>query len=187
MDPQRLEDLAAVRRFLDGDREAMNELVQRYYRPLAGVLLRLLGDVHDAADVAQDVFVRIHKTVGGFDPEKGSFFTWLCLQAHSCRDGHLSKRRRRHEVPLGVGGAAEAPDEKGSPDARLLLREEWEKVVAAIDQLPPKHCDVLRARLLEGLSVKETAERLGIPEGTVGSRESIAKARLRDLLKGNDL
>jgi RNA polymerase sigma-70 factor (ECF subfamily) len=72
-----MDDAALVRRCLEGDKRAFDELVQRYRDRIYGMALHLLGDKDLAEDIAQEAFLRAFQRLTLFDPNKGSFSTWL--------------------------------------------------------------------------------------------------------------
>ena len=154
--------------------ETMRSLYRIYGGELYGFALNCLGDRGLAEEVVQDVFTRVWRHAGEYDRGRGSVRTWLYGIA---RNAIVDlERHRSRRPPMAV---REPEEEAGSPDEpieRALLR--WQ-VQAAIARLTPEHREVVRLAHLGGLTVKEVAELLGLPEGTVKSRTYYALQNLR--------
>jgi RNA polymerase sigma factor (sigma-70 family) len=156
--------------------EAFAELVRRHGPMVLGVCRRILGDAHDAEDAFQATFLVLARKAAAV-VRREKIAAWLhCIAARTAKEARLraARRRAREErvsMPINV-----APPGDGFPnDLRDILDEE-------LARLPARHRGALVLCELEGLSRPEAARRLGIPEGTLSSRLSRAKARLRDRL-----
>lgn len=178
-----LPDEELVRAFLEGDREAFEELVRRYHPVVLNMASRLLGNRNDAADVCQEVFILLLRKLGSFRGE-AKFSTWLYrVSLNACHDH--ARRARRH-VSLSESPGEDMPEmEQLLPDEGLegpeesMEREEVRrKVQEAIRRLPPKFKEVIYLHDISGCNYKEVAEILDINLGTVKSRLNRARARL---------
>ncbi len=163
-----------------GDRRAFSALVDRHKRRVYLTAFHLVGSHGDADDVAQETFVRAYKGIGEFDG-RSSVFTWLYRICVNAGLNHLRKRDRRKQVyiedyplPPEVEGRV-GSDEK----RRLEARQMWLKVARAVDALPEDQKVVVVLGQLEGLSQKEMAEVLEVPEGTIAWRLHQARKSLR--------
>lgn len=135
---------------------------------------RILGNWADAEDVAQEVFVRLHRR--GLDfPNDAALGGWLYrVTVNLCLD------RTRSSKP-----AEELPEllsENASPEAEVLRDERKRTLMAALAMLPPKERAAVVLREIEGLSTAEVAAILGSSDGTVRSQVAKALARLRTIL-----
>ena len=163
-----------MRRFRDGDPGAVRVVYQRYGRSVFTVAFRALGDRSLAEEAVQQTFLQAWRAAARFDPERDPA-PWLYAIARRVAVD-LHRRERRHD-------SAE-PDE---PDVAVLPQsfegtwEAWE-VRSALDRVPDDERDILRATHYLGRTHEETAERLGIPVGTVKSRSYRAHRRLAELL-----
>ncbi|MBC7247495.1 MAG: sigma-70 family RNA polymerase sigma factor [Actinobacteria bacterium] len=184
-----LPDEELVRAFLEGDREAFEELVRRYHPVVLNMACRLLGNRDDAADVCQEVFILLLRKLGSFRGE-AKFSTWLYrVSLNACHDH--ARRARRH-VSLSESPGEDMPEmEQLLPDEGLegpeesMEREEVRrKVQEAIRRLPPKFKEVIYLHDISGCNYKEVAEILDINLGTVKSRLNRARARLAGELEG---
>jgi RNA polymerase sigma-70 factor (ECF subfamily) len=171
----RQEDAACVERARQGDEQAFRELVERHRDRAYGLALRILRSVPEAEDAAQEAFVSAWQALPNFRGESG-FSTWLYrIVAHRSFDRlEQLKRRRTHEATIGSAGepAAEAHDSESQARARRL-----ERLMAA---LSPVQRAAVTLYYWQDHSVEGTAAALGIPENTVKTHLSRARAQLRE-------
>ena len=130
------EDLDAMRRLQAGDELALNELMQRWQKPLMGFVFRYLGNQQDAVDIAQETFVRVYEHRARFGGT-GTFSTWLfAIAVNLCRN-HARWRSRHPNVSLDVDepAHAELPDASPQPwenaesdDLAAAVRKEVQKL-----------------------------------------------------------
>jgi len=146
-----------------------------------GAAVCIVRDGNSAQDVVQDVFVELWSHPDRYDPAAGSLRTYLTLLArHRAVDTVRSELRRvaRHErhYRLTVG------DEPRSPGEEVLTADMASTVRAAIEQLPAAQRQVVELAYFEGLTYREVALAVGIPEGTAKSRLRLALAKLETVL-----
>ena len=172
-----VDDRALLARHTAGDREAFAELVARHRDRLWRVALRTLGNPEDAADAVQDALVSAYRAAAGYRGD-AAVTTWLHrITVNACID--LARRRASRPTTtltdhdLGRGGAVE-----GSYDASDAATA----VMGALRQLPVDQAAAVVIVDIEGFSVREAAEILQAPEGTVKSRCARGRARLAELL-----
>jgi RNA polymerase sigma-70 factor (ECF subfamily) len=177
-----LDDDALVRRTLAGHRDAFGGLVARYQGRLVAICGQITGDYDQAADLAQEAFLRAYTNLERYQPGR-SFFAWLYRIAVN---GALNYRNRRPPAPVrGQPGAAAllaAPDPAPSPEAHAEQADLAHQVQAAIAQLPAEYAAVLALRYGADLDYAAIAATLDVPLGTVKIRLFRAKALLRPLL-----
>jgi RNA polymerase sigma-70 factor (ECF subfamily) len=174
-DPAEGDLLARAR---SGDIVAFEEIVGRYQRRVYGVAYRIVRRHDVADDVAQETFIRAHRALGSFDVAR-PFGPWICRIAANLAINHVrSPRSREEELPEGH---AEAPAPSGgNPLARVLDREAKAVLDEAMARLPAEQRAVFALRVVEELSYREIAETLDISIGTVMSRLSRAREKLRE-------
>jgi RNA polymerase sigma-70 factor, ECF subfamily len=161
----------------DESGDDLRELYRRYSAELFGFAYNALGDRGLAEEVVQDVFARAWRAARDYDPRRASVRTWL----YSIARNRVVDARRRAAVRPGLA-PADAPESPAEVDQALeqaVLR--WQ-VAAALARLSPEHREVIRLAHYGGLSLREIAERKGIPLGTVKSRTSYALRSLRLIL-----
>jgi RNA polymerase sigma-70 factor (ECF subfamily) len=135
---------------------------------------------HDVADdVTQEAFIRAHRALGSFDPGR-PFGPWICRIAANLAINQVRSPRSREE-PLPEGHAEEPTGDLG-PEAAVLEREGREVLRRALLDLPPEQRAVFVLRVHEELSYREIADALDLSMGTVMSRLSRAREKLRDAL-----
>ncbi len=166
-------DRALVRRFLDGERAAGDELVNRYHRSVFNVALRMLGNVQDAEDVTQTVFGNAFAALDSYDP-KYRFFSWIYRM--TVNESLNTLKRRRNVVSLdGIDVPAPGAISQSAADAEA-------RVGSALLELKPDDRAVVVLRHFVSFSYEEISDVLGIPVKTVKSRLFTARERLRQSL-----
>ena len=172
---------ALVRRAQAGDRDAFRSLYQAYQDRVFATAYRIAGDRETAADLAQEVFVKVFEELPGF--RFGSrFSTWLYRVAanHAINKASETARHARLNERVAREKPSVAP---AAPAARDRFADE--RIQAALGGLSVKLRVVTVLRYLEGLSYEEIAEALDLSVGTVKSRLFLAHATLKEAL--NDL
>lgn len=170
--------VAAARR---GDQEAFGELVRLYEKRVLALTQRMCGDPEDAAEAAQEAFFAAWQGLKGFRGES-SFSTWLYrLASNACVDLLRREGRRRAAVSLDDGEPA-VPASIPSPQEEAERRELGERIEEGLRALPPEYRAVLVLREIHQLRYGEIAEALGVDIGTVKSRISRGRERLRRFL-----
>ena len=177
---------ALIARARDGDLTAFNSLVVRFQDPVYSLALRMLGSPQAAEDAAQEAFIRAWRRLDSF--RGGRFQSWLfTIVANLSRD-ELRRRGRRPQTSLDAArddpdrASLDPADEGPSPesiaeqgDLRTLLEQ-------ALAQLPDDWREVVVLSDVQDLAYDEIAAITGLPLGTVKSRLSRARGRLRDII-----
>lgn len=172
-----------------GHLPAFNQIILHYQGLAYSVAYRIVGDEDSAADATQDAFVKAFQRLGQY--RGGSFKAWMLrIVTNTCYDA-LRARKRRPTVPLDN----ERDDEESDPDynpwlvdtaerpeAYVVRKELAGAIQVAIGQLPPDQRTALILADIEGLDYEEIADAMGTALGTVKSRLSRARAKMRDLL-----
>jgi len=186
------EDRGLVAELQAGSEDAFIYLMGVYQHPVFNLILHIVGDTADAADVLQEVFVKVFKGISQFHGES-SLKTWIYRiavhEASNQKRGWL--RRHRHE-PISIdddGGAprvaiAEGQKAVETPYQALELAERQDVVRRALAALAEPYRTVVILREIEGLSYEEIMQVLGIAEGTVKSRLMRGRELLRRKLDG---
>jgi len=168
-------DAMLVQACLAGDRSAFSELVDSYEGKLFNVAYRITGSRDDAMDVTQATFLKAYEKLHTFDLSR-TFFSWIYRIA--INEALNLVRRTRNTAPLDL----ETADPEKSPEESAQEGETRRFVQASLMRLQPDHRAVIVLRHLQGLSYREIAEVLGIPEKTVKSRLFSARRALRTIL-----
>jgi RNA polymerase sigma-70 factor (ECF subfamily) len=187
-----LEDARAaallVRRCLAGDAVAWEEIVRLYHRRIYNLCYRFAGSADDAQDLAQEVFIRMYRTLKSYDVERGAFITWVTSMTHNLLVDHFRKTRQdritdsldaapsEHEDAMTLG---ERIQDKGAPpDAGVQQSETRQTVHLALQKLSPELREAVILRDLQDMDYREIATVLRVPEGTVKSRINRGRAEL---------
>jgi RNA polymerase sigma factor (sigma-70 family) len=174
--------IAAARR---GDPQAFNNLVLIYQSQVYNLAYRILGDTEAAADASQEAFLSAFRHVKRF--RGGSFRAWLLrIVTNACYD--QLRRKQRHPtspletVPGRPDRASLLVDPGEDPENHVLRRELHQVLQTGIRSLPPDQRITLVLADVEGLSYREIAAVTQVSLGTVKSRLSRGRAKLRDYL-----
>ncbi len=170
-EPSDEQDRALVRQCLEGQRDAIGALVDRYQKRLFNVALRMLGNVQDAEDVTQTVFLNAYLKLRSYDP-KYRFFSWIYRM--TVNESLNALKRRKPTVTLEDSLENQAPG--AAPDR---VAEAEDRVGKALMRLKPDDRAVVVLCHFVSFSYQEIAEVLEIPVKTVKSRLFTARERLR--------
>ena len=162
-----------------GDEIAVAELYNAYFPRVYRYMLARIGNVGDAEDLTEEVFIRVLDALGRFEWREAPFSAWLFRIAHNAIISHQRRdgARGRH-APLSPTLPMNTQGPEEMVEARLTLEE----VMRATENLPEAQRQVIALRFGAGLSVAETARALGKGEGNVKVIQHKAIAKLRDLL-----
>ena len=162
---------------------ALSKLYDRYSRTVFGVGLKVLGDRSMAEELVQEVFLKVWRSSGTFDPTRSSFSTWLYRVTRSVAFD-LSRKRARRVRPVSDGDPYldSAGDSTAGPQE--VVDESWLswRVSRALETLDAPHREVIDLAYFGGLSQREISEQTGVPLGTVKTRTASAYKSLREEL-----
>ena len=156
------------------------EVVEQHGARVYRLAYRLTGNVHDAEDLTQDVFVRVFRSLHSYTP--GTFEGWL---HRITTNVFLDKMRRKQRIrfdALSDEAAARLPSRSAGPEQAYVERNFDHDVQQALDSLSPEFRAAVVLCDIEGLSYEEIADVLGIKLGTVRSRIHRGRAQLREAL-----
>jgi RNA polymerase sigma-70 factor (ECF subfamily) len=183
-------EIDLIRRAAAGDAPAFEALVRAHAAAVVSIATAELGDPTTGAEVAQDVFVRLHRSLSTFRHE-ARLRTWLVrVTINACADQRRARRRRdRRLVPMeGIGprDAGALVDRAESFESLESRRVDRVRVRAAIDELPAALRVLIVLRYDAGLEYREIAHTLSMPQGTVATRMARALRQLRAALSAPD-
>jgi RNA polymerase sigma-70 factor, ECF subfamily len=188
------DEAALIEELRAGSEEAFAWLLARYHQPIYSLLARTVRDQADAADLAQEVFVKVFRGVRHFHGES-SLRTWIYRIAlhEASNQRRWWKRHKQHEVPIEQEVAESESgnpvrlkellvDPAQSPFDSAVHQENRERVERALRQVPEPFRTTLILRDIEGFVYEEVADMQGINLGTVKSRLVRGRACLKALL-----
>jgi RNA polymerase sigma-70 factor (ECF subfamily) len=185
-----------VRRCVEGDGAAWGDLVRLHNRRVYNICYRFTGSPDDAEDLAQEVFIKVYRTLKTYDSSKGAFTTWVTTVTRNLLVDHF--RRSKHErVTDSLDAPASADSDAGSttrgdliedtaavsPDQKVGRSDTQKLVQQALQKLSPDLREAVILRDLQDMDYKEIAAALHVPEGTVKSRINRGRAELSRLLQ----
>lgn len=187
----RAEDSVLTAELKSGSEEAFALLIAQYQAPVYSLISRILNDPSDAADITQDVFIKVFRSIGSFHGDS-SLRTWIYRialhEASNQRRWWFRHKGREVTIEMETSGSEQSNstylkdmlvDEHASPYELTAHEELREKVEAELRRLPEPFGTVVILRDLEGMSYDEIAEILGTHLGTVKSRLVRGRAMLR--------
>src|ERR1700677_522954 len=189
------EDAALVADLKAGSEDAFSVLIAQYHQPLYSLIARSLNDPADAADITQEVFIKVFRSIRGFHGE-ASLRTWLYRIAlhEASNQRRWWSRHKKQEITIdspaesdddesaGLCLSATLADHADSPFDHASQTETRERVEAALRQLPEAFRTVVILREIEGFAYEEIAEILNVNLGTIKCRLTRGRSALRALL-----
>ncbi len=184
---------ALVRRCVAGDVVAWEEIVHQYHRRIYNLCYRFAGSADDAQDLTQEVFIKMYRTLGSYDVDRGAFVTWVTTVTRNLLVDHFRRSKQdrvtdsldvpasEHEDAMPLSDRIE--DKGPAPDASVQSRETRETVHRALQKLSPELREAVVLRDLQDMDYREIAAVLRVPEGTVKSRINRGRAELARLLQ----
>jgi RNA polymerase sigma-70 factor, ECF subfamily len=167
------DDLRTIQHVLDGDVDAFRKLVERYQTMLLSLIGNLVRDRSEREDLAQDTFLSAYVQLASYKPREGKFSTWLLTIARN-----KCLNRLRKQTPQPMESLPSMVDERNPADA-LAETEFFAQLDRALEALPLDQKTAFVLAEIQGLSHAEIGRIEDTPVGTVKSRISRAKERLR--------
>ena len=180
------EEAELVRRSQTGDHGAFNMIVERYQTQVFNVAARIVGNRTTAEDVTQETFISAFKAIRKF--RGGSLKSWLLRIASNSSKDFLRSSRRRPAESLDeslLNPSFQPASSEETPEQQALRGELGLQIQQAILALPEDQRIALVLIDVQGLSYEETAQAASTSVGTIKSRLSRARARVRDTLMQN--
>jgi len=188
------EEAILIEELQAGSEEAFAWLIARYHQPIYSLLARTIQDRDEAADLAQEVFIKVFRGVGNFHGQS-SLRTWIyriaLREASNCRRWWMRHRQQEVAIDQEMTESDCGPrtlvremlvDPADSPFDALLHEENRARVERALSQVPEPFRTTLILRDVEGFIYEEVAEMQGVNIGTVKSRLVRGRAHLKALL-----
>jgi RNA polymerase sigma-70 factor, ECF subfamily len=169
-----------IQRCLAGDQLAWESIVRLYRRKVFNVAYKFVGRHDEAEDLAQDIFLKVFKSLDTFD-RRANFQTWLIsVSRNLCIDHYRSVRKERETIDRDVDSTEVSPPSVGTPSqiAALEQRDRVELLREAMAALPATLRTAVLMRDIQECSYHEIARALKLPEGTVKSRINRGRTEL---------
>src|SRR5438093_1396640 len=170
---------ALIRRCLRGDQAAWESIVRQYWRKVFNIAYKFVGKHDEAEDLAQEIFLRIFKSLDTFD-RRANFQTWLIsVSRNLCIDHYRSVRKEREVIDRDVDANELSPISR--EPGQMAALEQRDRVVLlrqALAELPDTLRTAVLMRDIREMSYQEIADALRLPEGTVKSRINRGRTEL---------
>ena len=166
----------------------LDNVVSRYLSMFYKMAFRFLGNATDAEDAVQDALLSAYKHLGQFRGQ-AQLSTWLTTIVTNAARMQLRRRRRSYlslDEEQGEDGLAfseRLPDSKPSPEEVCSTAEARDRLVDCVKQLSPKLRQAFQLRDIDGLTTKEAALVLGVPQGTVKAQLARARAKIAGIIR----
>lgn len=173
-----------IERASGGDPSAFNRLMEAHERRMYAVALRMCFNREDAQDCLQEAMLRIYRSISGFKGQS-SFATWVYrITMNTCLDELRRKKNKQNTSLDSLLDTGWSPtDEGASPEKQAIQSETQRYLHEAIRSLPEDMRSAIVLRDIQGLSYEEIAQALDINVGTIKSRISRGREKLREKLK----
>jgi len=187
----REEDIQLIARARAGDERAFRALLDKYERPVFSICMRMVRNRDEAADLAQDAFIKVFAMLERYNPTY-AFSSWLFkITSNLCIDSIRKRRIETYPMDDPIDGekgeiVRQYQSDEPDPDAVLDRKQKMQRLNEAIEELPEHYRIMLILRHQENLSYEEIATTLEIPLGTVKARIHRAREMLRGYLEGKD-
>jgi RNA polymerase sigma-70 factor (ECF subfamily) len=161
-----------------GDTKAFRELVEQHQQQVRATVFGMLGNCPEAEEVSQEVFIRFYKKINQFEGN-AALSTYLTRIAINLSLNEIKRKQRRRKW-LSSSRTEDLPqiaDASTNPNRY----DNQEAIYKMLNLLEPDFRSVIVLRLIDGFSLKETAEILNLPQGTIASRLSRAQKKLKDI------
>lgn len=177
-----------IKQVLKGDQNAFSEIVELYKDKVYQLAYRMLGNRHEAEDIAQEAFLRAYINIHSYNPNR-KFSTWLYRIATNLSIDRIRKKKPDYYLDAEVAGTeglnmySQIPADTTLPEDELESMELQETIQNEILKLPEKYRSVIVLKYIEELSLKEISEILDLPVGTVKTRIHRGREALRNQLR----
>ena len=175
-----------IQRASGGDPAAFNRLMAQHEKKMYAVALRMFGNREDAQDCLQEAMLRVYRAIGGFKGQS-SFSTWLYrITMNTCLD-ELRKKKNKQNTSLDnlLDQGWSPSDGENVPEKQAMLHETRRQISGAIQELPEDMRAAVVLRDVHGLAYDEIADALNTNVGTIKSRISRGREKLREKLSKN--
>ncbi|WP_419954745.1 RNA polymerase sigma factor SigW [Neobacillus niacini] len=177
-----------IKQVLKGDQDAFAEIVELYSNSIYQLGYRMLGNRHEAEDIAQEAFIRAYVNIKSFNQDL-KFSTWLFRIATNLCIDRMRKKKPDYYLDAEVSGTdgltmySQLASNSPLPENELESLELQESVQKEILKLPEKYRSVIVLKYIEELSLNEISEILDLPLGTVKTRIHRGREALRQQLR----
>lgn len=166
-----------------GDGRAFSMLIENHERFVFNVVYRITGNAEDARDVSQEAFIKAFKNFESYD-ESSAFSTWLYRIAVNTAIDYIRKRKKENSISF-EDYIVDEKNQKGDSgiEEKVISKEGVKNIISAVNMLDDEFKTVIVLRDMEGMEYKEISDITGLPLGTVKSRLSRGRGKLRQMIE----
>lgn len=166
-----------------GDGRAFSMLIENHERFVFNVVYRIIGNAEDARDVSQEAFIKAFKNFESYD-ESSAFSTWLYRIAVNTAIDYIRKRKKENSISF-EDYIVDEKNQKGDSgiEEKVISKEGVKNIISAVNMLDDEFKTVIVLRDMEGMDYKEISDITGLPLGTVKSRLSRGRGKLRQMIE----
>ncbi|WP_132249994.1 RNA polymerase sigma factor [Natranaerovirga pectinivora] len=182
---------ALIKKAQKGQMDAFEKLILKYEKKIFNLAYQMFHNEQDAYDISQEVFIKVYQSINSFN-FSSKFSTWLHRITVNTSIDELRKRKNKvtqsMDELLDLGESTvhkQFEDTEKTPEEAVLIKEKNNEMVALLNQLKEEHRTIVILRDIKGYSYEEISEILDCTIGTVKSRLSRARAKLKDLYLEN--
>jgi RNA polymerase sigma-70 factor (ECF subfamily) len=179
------DDAEVIDAISQGDVNAYSTLVLRYQGAIFNLMFRMTGSYEDAADLAQETFIKAYGQLHRFQKGK-KFFPWLYTIGLNHARNFLRDNKRTRLVSLDHYEPGSGLDYPGQEEEKIVAKLDYERLHAALNQLPLDYREALILRYHEGLSMEDVAEALALKLSAAKMRVHRGLAKLREILENDE-
>ncbi|MBF7096534.1 RNA polymerase sigma factor [Alkalibacter mobilis] len=167
--------------FQKGKRDAFEIVMDRYGKKVYNIIARMISDKEEAKDLTQETFIKVYKNMKNFKGES-ELYTWLYRIAVNCARDYW--RRKVENYPISI--LENKISSEDSTEKTVIKDENLKNILAEIDELDLEYREVVILRDVLGYAYSEIAAILSLPVGTVKSRISRGRSKLRSRIDFKD-
>lgn len=178
-------DAALVMDIREGNKKALQSLVEKHKKAAYRMALGLVGNKDDAYDISQEAFLRVYRSAGTFDQSQ-PFLPWFYTIIANLSRTWLKRRTKRDHRMVDVDDVSYLLVSDDNPEEAVMKKEMVASLRRALMELSFEDREIITLQHFRGMSYDEIATMLDIPRGTVMSRLYYARKRLATLMRRND-
>ena len=181
---QAIDDFTLLHKIIRQDQSALSQLYDRYARVMYSLAFKILGSAEEAEEVVLDVFGHVWNKATTYNAKRGRVDGWLFLMVRS-RSIDRWRKRQKYVAAIEsstIDAKVELSRSADTPDDMLMMSERRDRVLSAMEALPPEQRQVIELAYYRGFSQSEIAAEMGTSVGTVKTRVRLGLSKLRGLL-----
>ena len=186
-----LSDQTLLEQYVQGNREAISQLLERHTRRVRDYVRMMVKDNDVADDLTQEVLIKVVRVIDeGRYTDKGRFLPWMLRIAHNRVLDYFRAQKQVKTISESSAGFDVLGNKnlaEPSIEDSIIMKQRAEEIRALVEELPEEQREVVKMRYYEGLSFKEIAEQTGVGINTAHGRMRYALINMRQLIKKRNL